>query len=1067
MKKITSTIILFFTLITLSQAQFSLALEEDHKFLREAIREYDLAHFMKSNSMLETYFKQKKYSKNDIYFQTAMLYKQLNGLRLNKQNAIAEMEIFLAKTPYAAQQNLGNFLFAKFLFQNEIFAKAIPYYEQSSIIYLSNDEIAQRNFELAYSYLINKELEKVNPLLSTIKNIKGDYFLPGNYYHGIISYYQGNYDEALNSFKAIEQNPLYKNIVPFYLAEINYFKGDKKEAMAMAEKYISNENNDLTRKEWNLLLAQLFVENNKYDEAEKQFNQYVLKTNYPKDEDYLLLGYLQFENGAIDQAIRNLEKLKNTEGEAFQEANYILANCYLKNGEKENALKKMQLVNLSKIDNSKKEQLLYNIAKLNYEIGDEKEINNLFTNYLKNFPKGKYKNEINEMLALYNLKNKNFEEANKAMQQIYPKSKELKSIYQKANYARGIQLLIDEQFSPALNSFNESLKENEDENIAGLSQFWKAECNYRLGNYSETINNLYQFLNKPGAGNSDAIIANANLSKTYAHLHLNQKSEMKNAYQEYLKDTVNAEMTESQVIMQLDSLKPNFVPSHVPYIEPKMKTMVYKMADPELQFEYQAAALKPLPLTIEKMQQSNLNYIKAGFGNYATNLLGISYTFENSLTNPIYVELNHRMSNNKNDRQQRTDQNLVIKNSVDILDYNINATFQFDRDVYNMASNKKELQLNRIQYLNPSLSFEIIEKNIQEKKWTKKANVDVGFFSSNLKGREFNLKLKEKIIRNINKDQQISIETILDVNAFSAQQNLEGVAKNKTGSSIFMFTPNWQLKHQDYEIEIGLYPAIGQKFYLLPNLSLSKKVDAISSTVKAAIESYVGLNNFKSLASLNPFISNQFQSCQSRSNRYLISMFGSPKKNINYLVKTGVGRTTNLLSMDNLISNPYQRFNINYLKTASLFILNLQAEYQLNYETLFGAKINYEPVISHSKDINADFIGHYLPLKTTLYGKYNYKKKLYFEAQVFGYGKTKTRIYDNANQIAEVKINGTIDANLKVNYPFHKNWILFGEVNNLFSNKYSRWYGFQSFGTNGVLGAYYQFGSLKNMKFKN
>ncbi|MBP6455958.1 MAG: tetratricopeptide repeat protein [Chitinophagaceae bacterium] len=1067
MKKITLTIILFFAIITLSNAQFSLSQEEDHKFLREAIREYDMAHFMKSNTLLESYFeKRKKDRKNEIYFQTAMLYKQLNNLRLNQKNAIENMELFLAKTPYTAQQNLGNFLFAKYLFQNEMFAKAIQYYEKSSIDYLSNDEIAQRNFELAYCYLINKEIQKVNPLLNTVKNINGEYFQPGNYYHGIITYYQGNYNDALSSFKAIEQNSIYKNIVPFYLAEINYFKGDKKEAMAMAKKYVSNEKNDLSRKEWNLLLAQLYVENNNFDDAEKQFKQYVLKTNYPKDEDYLLLGYLQFQNGDIENAIRNLEKIKEREGQAYQEANYILANSYLKNGEKENALKKMQLIDANKLDNTKKEQLLYNIAKLNYEIGEEKDINKLFVDYLKGFPQGKYKNDINEMLAIYNLKNKNFEEANKAMQQIYPKSIELKSIYQKANYARGIQLLIDENYSPALNSFNESLKENVDENIAGLCQFWKAECNYRLGNYNETVNNINQFLNKPGAGNGNAIQANANLSKTYAHLHLNQKNEMKSAYQNYMNDSTSLEMTESQVIMQLDSLKPNFVPSHVPFVEPKMKTMVYNMSEPELQFEYQAAPLKPLPLNIEHVQQSNMNFVKAGIGNYTSNLLGVSYTFENSLSSPIYLEINHRASKNRDAVQQRIDQNLVLKNSLDFRDYTLNGKLEIDRDVFYNTPNQKENLSNRIRYINPRIGVEIFPKNEKENVWKKNAYVELGIFGNNTSGKELNFKLKENFSKKLNEEQTFSVGSVLDVNSFSSTA-IDNLDDNKTGSSILLFTPKWQLRKQDYEVEIGLYPAIGQKFYLLPNLSFSKKIDALYSTFKASMESNVDLNNYKSLATLNPYMSNIFQSCQSRNHRYILSMFGSPKKNINYLVKTGIGRTTNLLTIDNLIVNPYQRFNIDYLKTATLFILNLQVDYQLNFETLIGANVQYEPVISHSEDANANFLGHYLPLKTTIYGKYNYNQKLFLEAQVFANSKTKTRVFNNINQIEEIKMNGVIDANLKANYPLHKNWILFGEANNIFGNKYSRWYGFPSFGTNFILGAYYQFSHLKKANTKN
>lgn len=44
----------------------------------------------------------------------------------------------------------------------------------------------------------------------------------------------------------------------------------------------------------------------------------------------------------------------------------------------------MQLIDAKNQQSTKKEQLLYNIAKLNYEIGDEKDINKLFVDYLSN-----------------------------------------------------------------------------------------------------------------------------------------------------------------------------------------------------------------------------------------------------------------------------------------------------------------------------------------------------------------------------------------------------------------------------------------------------------------------------------------------------------------------------------------------------------------------------------------------------------------------------------------------------------------------------------------------------------
>ena len=45
-----------------------------------------------------------------------------------------------------------------------------------------------------------------------------------NYYFGFISYFDHFYDQALKSFKIVEKDEAYSNIVPYYIAEIYYFQ---------------------------------------------------------------------------------------------------------------------------------------------------------------------------------------------------------------------------------------------------------------------------------------------------------------------------------------------------------------------------------------------------------------------------------------------------------------------------------------------------------------------------------------------------------------------------------------------------------------------------------------------------------------------------------------------------------------------------------------------------------------------------------------------------------------------------------------------------------------------------
>ena len=119
-----------------------------------------------------------------------------------------------------AREELVSYQLAKYYFRQNKLKEAIPLYEKANIENLSNAEIAEAKFELAYCYFNIKEFKKAQPLFASIKEIPGKYNLPANYYYGFISYYNHQYAEALSSFQKVVNEPKYSNIVPYYIAEI-------------------------------------------------------------------------------------------------------------------------------------------------------------------------------------------------------------------------------------------------------------------------------------------------------------------------------------------------------------------------------------------------------------------------------------------------------------------------------------------------------------------------------------------------------------------------------------------------------------------------------------------------------------------------------------------------------------------------------------------------------------------------------------------------------------------------------------------------------------------------------
>ncbi len=60
-------------------------------------------------------------------------------------------------------------------------------------------------------------------------------YIDANYYYGFLAFRDGQYNEALQSFKIVENEKNYATVVPYYIAQIYYIQGKKDEAIAYVQ----------------------------------------------------------------------------------------------------------------------------------------------------------------------------------------------------------------------------------------------------------------------------------------------------------------------------------------------------------------------------------------------------------------------------------------------------------------------------------------------------------------------------------------------------------------------------------------------------------------------------------------------------------------------------------------------------------------------------------------------------------------------------------------------------------------------------------------------------------------
>jgi DNA-binding LytR/AlgR family response regulator/predicted negative regulator of RcsB-dependent stress response len=326
-------------------AQRSLRFTADTRITKEAENLMDMSYYQQAYLKLNSYlnnFRQDNKDKQVFEYQSACHDYLLCALKLDKPDAEANLIRFVQETPFTTLRQTGSFELGKYAYEHNRFDAAIRYYEAVGIELLTNQELIQRNFELGYSYLVTGQLDKVEPYFQSAKSIPGEYFKPGNYYHGLLAYYKKNYKEARESFIAVKEDERYKKIIPFYLTEIDYMSGEKEKALTAALQYLTSEDKLYYENELNQMVAQIYCEKEDYANAELYYTHYISKAKSVRDEDYFKLGYCQYAQGKTSDAITHLEMVSKNSVELSQHSEYLLAICYLKTDQKEKAVRSLE-----------------------------------------------------------------------------------------------------------------------------------------------------------------------------------------------------------------------------------------------------------------------------------------------------------------------------------------------------------------------------------------------------------------------------------------------------------------------------------------------------------------------------------------------------------------------------------------------------------------------------------------------------------------------------------------------------------------------------------------------------
>lgn len=455
--------------------------------------------------------------KNDPFFQKALYYEGLSALELYNNDAIKLLENFLTVYPESIFQSAIHLKIARFHFQKKDYKLALASYQKVKLNDVPNDDRDEYHFKVGMSHFNLERYSEARSSFYEIKDGSSQYAVPALYYYSHIAYQDKSYQIALEGFEKLSTNKAYKEIVPYYITQIYYMQGRYTEVTKFAP-YLMDSIKQGSRAGMSHIVGDAFYRIGKYDEAVPFLEKYNKTTQTTRDEDYQL-AFAYYKSSMYPQAIQLLDKVTRTKDSLGQIAYYQIAECYLKQGKEGYARAAFKEAYEMSYNKKIQEDALYNYAVLSYNlaVNPYDEALTSFLLYLEKYPNSDRKNVVYQNLVNVYSTTKNYESALTSLEKHTSKDIRLKSAYQLIAFNRGVQLFQSTDYKNAISAFEKSLIYPIDSKITAESNFWIAESNFYLKNYTKAISMYKSFIATPGA-NVTTLRAVAHYNLGYAYM---------------------------------------------------------------------------------------------------------------------------------------------------------------------------------------------------------------------------------------------------------------------------------------------------------------------------------------------------------------------------------------------------------------------------------------------------------------------------------------------------------------------------------------------------------------------
>lgn len=410
--------------------------------------------------------------------------------------------------------------------------EAIEQYAKVDIANLASDQRNLYSYRKALAYIKCGLPEQAEPLLAEIAQ-KPEYAQAAKYYTAYIHYLNKDYDTAYEMMREVSSNDdsssltndkseganvgnqaarrgrrgsagsrpnlvrtdrqyISDGIEPlYYMSQIEYLRGQYDDVIDHSLTLMAKSPVEELLPELHRIAGLSYFKKGEYIQARPHLEEFVAAVDTPNDDALYALGALQYADGNLTEAEKNLRTLTDRNNAIAQGAYLYLGQIAEQKGDMNAAAMAFEKAANLAFDENVAETALYNHIVALTKGGNAPFASNVsaLEDFLRKYPDSRYAAEVQESLASAYFHEHDYTKALSYINKVRNPSKETLATKQKILYKLGTSEITSGLLENAIAHLREAADmRSTDANLADEARVWLGEALYESGDYRAAAN---------------------------------------------------------------------------------------------------------------------------------------------------------------------------------------------------------------------------------------------------------------------------------------------------------------------------------------------------------------------------------------------------------------------------------------------------------------------------------------------------------------------------------------------------------------------------------------------------